>query len=86
LHELNFQFQDFAFLFCLLRTLTLNHGIKYIHIYVLPVRWFSPDLPVTNGIVILGALFLQEKTIDRWQTVKQTLGTLNDIEEFPLDP
>jgi len=53
---------------------------------VLPVRWFSPDLPVTNGIVILGALFLQEKTIDRWQTVKQTLGTLNDIEEFPLDP
>ena len=56
--SLTFNSKISLFLFCLLRTLTLNHGIKYIHIYVLPVRSFSPDLPVTNGIVILGALFL----------------------------
>ena len=41
-------------LFCLFRCLTLNHRIKSI----LPLRWFSPYLPVTNGILILACVVL----------------------------
>ena len=40
--------------YCLFRYWTLNHLIKYI----LPVRWFSPYLPVTNGILILACVVL----------------------------
>ena len=51
---LNFRFEDFAFFYCLFCSLTLNHRIKFI----LPVLWFSPALPVTNGILILACVVL----------------------------
>ena len=54
LHVLNFRLEDFDFFYCLFRSLTLNHRIKSI----LPVLSFSPELPVTNGILILACVVL----------------------------